>query len=148
MKIKTRILAGLALTLTSCTTIPHKDVQDFQNEERVSAVKHVAGWVARRNEYIQSHPEIPDSVVHAIKTGDLLRGMNQEQVVLSWRTPDRINTTGVGGLVQWVYEDRGSYVFATEDMYRAAGFGPPEHGTFYVYFRDGVLVDWQMSLSY
>ena len=85
--------------------------------------QHQAQWkIDDRNKYFADHPTLQPSVREAIRRGDLIRGMNPDQVRLSWGEPQSINksTGSYGQHEQWVF-----------------GNGK------YAYIRNGVLDSWQ-----
>lgn len=82
------------------------------------------GHTLRRQQYVESNPELPAKTVEYILAGKIVIGMTKEQVEASWGQPRDVNrTVGSWGVhEQWIY---GSY----------AGC--------YLYFEEGILTSWQ-----
>lgn len=67
----------------------------------------------KRIRYIEEHPELEERIKTAIRFGDLIIGMTEEQAILVWGRPIRTNRTVTRGGVreQWVYGSSGPFVY-------------------------------------
>ena len=89
----------------------------------------------RRKNYVDKHPELSQKIKKAILAGDVLIGMNSEQVIASRGRPHEINktTTKFGINEQWVM-----YFSGGPGSYDIKG---KEYG--YIYLEDGKVTSWQ-----
>jgi len=96
----------IAILLIGCANLPGTLGHKFREET-----------IAK---YIVEHPDRA-KFAEAIKTENVMIGMNEEETYLSWGNPDvRNNTIGASGVrVQWVYRT--------------------QYKSNYLYFENGVL---------
>jgi hypothetical protein len=75
--------------------------------------KPVAPEAPYRERVKKKHPDWPTRILDAIDKGDVLIGMDFEQVEAAWGPPDNINTTETARSYrsQWVYRYRNAYVY-------------------------------------
>lgn len=87
----------------------------------------------QREEYLKNHPSISQEMRYAINNGNLLIGMDQEQVIASRGNPLRINktTTQYGVNEQWIMYDTVPSWDLKAKEYK------------YIYFENGKLIGWQ-----
>ena len=80
---------------------------------------------AAREDYVSAHPALAPHIIEAILKEQIIRGMSQEDVKVSWGAPERTNrTVGAWGVhEQWVYKST----------------------TYFLYFENGILTSWQES---
>jgi hypothetical protein len=102
--------------------------QQARSDVRASFEAQAAARAQAREEklkaYFDAHPTLHPNTVQSIIAGELVRGMDAEQVRLAWGAPERINrSTGAWGeREQWVYGNRR-----------------------YAYLMNGKLESWQTS---
>ena len=86
----------------------------------------------RRKKYVASHSMLKSQVKKAILSGDVLIGMNSEQVIASRGYPRKINKTTTRGKVreQWVMAESSTLVSKGE-----------EYG--YIYLVNDKVISWQ-----
>ena len=89
----------------------------------------------RRRNYIDKHPELSQKIKKAILYGDVLIGMNTEQVIASRGRPHKISktTTRFGVHEQWIM-----YFSGGPRSYDLKG---QEYG--YIYLENGKVTSWQ-----
>jgi len=62
----------------------------------------------RRNTYVDEHPDLSEMMAEAILNGQIMVGMTEEMVKVSWGSPARVATVtnakeGDDAKVQWIY---------------------------------------------
>ena len=68
----------------------------------------ISGCAAkRRQRYINSHPDLPEEIIHSILSRNIVKGMNKGQVFLSLGKPNKKDTyEDFFGLTEiWTYGD-------------------------------------------
>ena len=74
----------LALVLASaCGISSHTITEDIWSRRGERRTEH------RREEYVKSHPDLDEKKREAILEGDVLIGMEEDEVEASWGIPDR-----------------------------------------------------------
>lgn len=93
-----------------------------------------------RKEMVNRNPNWPENIKNAILTGKLVIGMNKDQVLSSWGTPDNVNTTTMENFIteQWVYSREDQVCFG--GMVHCATYSVP---MFFAYFENDKLKSWQ-----
>lgn len=121
MRIKTLALGLACLFLVSCIG------SQLHNRKMM------------RQNYIKTHPGISSQVKDAILNGDILIGMNQNQVAASRGRPYKINrSTGSYGIhEQWVM------VTTYGGITRTSGLDKKALTYAYIYFENGKVTSWQ-----
>lgn len=102
-------------------------IRESEEQERTyrelverEAAKARAAARAKREAYIQAHPDIDPAYRQPLRDGRIMIGMPAHLVEVSWGKPKHINRTitGVGITEQWVY-GAGDYVYIDNGRVRA-----------------------------
>ena len=102
--------------------------QNIEKEKAERKIKEEAAEKAAvdaRERYIKSNPLLSADIKDAIRKGEVMRGMSQDDVIVSFGEPQRKNVSvgEWGKKEQWVYYD----------------------SRIYLYFQNGTLRSWQES---
>ncbi len=143
MKLLSLLLLGLLLY--SCTT-------NATNQTQASA-KQIN--YNRRQNYIISHPNLPEQIKQNILNGDASIGMTKEMVMAALGAPDDLRRSGDASGIRevWVYyaplpeQDPGSLVgLSPADIalaYGIAGIAQSKRKATYLFFIDGIFTSFQ-----
>lgn len=122
----------LALVVFGCLLAGCATVSPLTGE-KISLLSEDSTDVLRRHEYLAAHPETSQEVKDAILRGTIRTGMTKEEVIASWGDTYEKNLYSAGEMEQWIYK-----------RYQVGLLGKTGH-TYYVYFLNDVLKDWQRS---
>jgi len=90
--------------------------------------------IKARQDYVDTHPKRSKEIKECILNSKIMRGMTEEEVILSWGdTLDKNKTvTAFGESEQWVY-------------HKWIGEGTDISNRQYLYFENGILDSWQLT---
>jgi hypothetical protein len=134
-----RLLSTLSL-VASCFAVlacaSPEQVKDWESQRQAKAKQAEAQATAltsKLKKISEEHPDWPSHIRVLVARGDLLTGMNREQVIASWGRPQDIQRTRRGALIheEWVYRRT-----------LPTSYGVYDQVTYRLYFQDGILTGW------